>query len=719
LPLLLRHQKVKRAKDLTALPPPANEEEDLEAAELSLMALGELVVVATAHLHKAGWELNSDEKNEVAFVNADNNVMQSVPPSLGDNVPWEREALLDLILLLTPKEVRDDGSARWPLHVRHFVRSGQRGGRGDLAVLDVALLGQQGALRQLHIGPWRGMEEMDPVIDEVALHETRGENVESWLHTTVAGLVTLFAAADRPVVLAGAGGGSVLCFLRKYLPDIDVVAAEPCPQAASALVEYFSIPTTFLRVMDPSDLVKDGAGAVAVDLRGENGATVLEGVEGLLRNIKDQKPQVSVFCLGSGEKQAVAMKALVDKELGGSVVVRELRQGGDSNDGIANGVLVVGPPAEALVPARWQASQLAGKLPFKLSTSRDMNGITHLEWSESDGVVQADGGPAAQRAEVPEADDMWACFGSDDEGSAGPEAVVETPWLKPEYWAELGGGLAVTDSPSASMGVPEGFAEGLKKTLEESGYVVSNNPVLEKEQLRPLIDAMQRIQAAGWPPVAIFCFDMAWNVLMSLWDVAETILGPCSLEPSFTAFRLNYVKPKDVGNNFGLPHRDYAFSEALDDKRNPKVLSVWFPLNDITTSNGCMYIVPRENDPYWEVEEKGIIGDAHLAPNAGIRALAPYPAGTFMAWYGNTVHWGSGCLKEGAKDPRASFALVFRRADVAPDEGTPVIPRSALTSPASLHTRLRQVEKSLDYFAHWYPVPADVKAKLAAVPKPE
>merc|ERR1712238_326878 len=74
---------------------------------------------------------------------------------------------------------------------------------------------------------------------------------------------------------------------------------------------------------------------------------------------------------------------------------------------------------------------------------------------------------------------------------------------------------------------------------------------------------------------------------------------------------------RGLGSSFGLPHRDYSAVDSLyyggndnDDDvdehhpnhqkqqhRPPAVLTVWIPLNDATTTNGCMYVVPKEFDP--------------------------------------------------------------------------------------------------------------------------
>lgn len=171
-----------------------------------------------------------------------------------------------------------------------------------------------------------------------------------------------------------------------------------------------------------------------------------------------------------------------------------------------------------------------------------------------------------------------------------------------------------------------------------------------------------------------------------------------------------------AGNNFARPHRDYGRAEALDADGRPRVLSVWLPLNDVTLSNGPMYVLPRQHDDGYERGRQG-----RLAPDVdlkGVRPLAPVRAGTLMGWNGNVVHWGAACEREGALQPRASLALVFRRADVATDPAAPPLTRAEAEA-LDTAGRLRLVASAVRFFSAWYDVPKDLDAALrAATGKP-
>ena len=213
-------------------------------------------------------------------------------------------------------------------------------------------------------------------------------------------------------------------------------------------------------------------------------------------------------------------------------------------------------------------------------------------------------------------------------------------------------------------------------------------------------------------------YDETWNLIRSVWKKVESLLdGPCVLEPSFTAFLLNYHKDQDpdqqryVGTNFALPHRDYTYADSVFSNGDPKKLSVWIPLNQVTTENGCMYVVPREFDGNFDKDgsydhlqvltEGGLKGQQFLHfPLNGIRPL-PGEAGTLMCWYGNLIHWGSSCHKGGAADPRASIALVFQRSDVLQDLDRPFLDLQDIDK-ADTKERLKLIKDAMSYFRHWY-----------------
>ena len=316
--------------------------------------------------------------------------------------------------------------------------------------------------------------------------------------------------------------------------------------------------------------------------------------------------------------------------------------------------------------------------------------------------------------------------------------------------------------------------------IRRDGYIV-RPPLCPRPQMARLASLMERIDRARWPPVFCFMNDALWELVTThVWPAVSALMGvDCVLDVS-SAFawslkangRSTYprdgefrewqnacsstnvterVDPNDpnggIGSSFGLPHRDYSGTdsirvEAEDEagsssgtkRDHPNLLSVWIPLNDATLENGCMYVVPREFDvgfaktddhahmnPATEVR-RGLSSKIRF-PLHGARAL-PAPAGSMLAWYGNTIHWGSTCSRF-ASQPRKSIAITFQRSDIV----TPTTFTSEEACPALVHNpapaitveqaramtprmRLELVSRSLLVYNQWHALADDAVPPL-------
>eukprot|EP00571_Detonula_confervacea_P006938 CAMPEP_0172320740 /NCGR_PEP_ID=MMETSP1058-20130122/41285_1 /TAXON_ID=83371 /ORGANISM="Detonula confervacea, Strain CCMP 353" /LENGTH=779 /DNA_ID=CAMNT_0013036067 /DNA_START=84 /DNA_END=2423 /DNA_ORIENTATION=+ len=302
--------------------------------------------------------------------------------------------------------------------------------------------------------------------------------------------------------------------------------------------------------------------------------------------------------------------------------------------------------------------------------------------------------------------------------------------------------------------------------LRRDGFVV--HPPTSQD-MNHLSNTMDLIEGSGYPPVFCFMNDVFWEfVTAQVWPMVSSLLGVddslCLLDagsafawslkatgkstfPRDGEFRkwqnactsINTTTPKEkekneeghrgLGSSFGLPHRDYSAANSLYCEEHPAVLTVWIPLNDATTENGCMYVVPKEFDadfsrrddhhahmnPATEVQ-RGSSSKIHF-PLHGARAL-PAPAGSLIAWYGNAIHWGSSCSKY-ANDPRKSIALTFVRGDcdaLSTTTGDDVGPRIHNPSPpisisqAAAMTpemRLSFISRSLLLYNQWHALADD------------
>ena len=305
-------------------------------------------------------------------------------------------------------------------------------------------------------------------------------------------------------------------------------------------------------------------------------------------------------------------------------------------------------------------------------------------------------------------------------GINGGKGNPEIPWddiKSARYWQqllghELGCGNCPVTAPTYSqVGTYKTDTHRYMNEIKEHGYLWGGVVVPETDT-NALAEGVRRLVSAGWPPVCIFMCDLACSVTERLWTQAETMFGANDavvLEPTLAAFKLDPSNDREgkryVGNNFGQPHRDYTYldvfgSDSLQTDRNPRVLSVWLPLVDVTLENGCMYVVPQVGDATGGHGE-----DASSAPTFDIKAvqaLAPAKAGTLFAWAGNSVHWGSSCTAKGESSPRISLAFVFRKKCATTDLRHEPLSREELRNGIDLPRRLELIEHSLACFEHWY-----------------
>jgi ectoine hydroxylase-related dioxygenase (phytanoyl-CoA dioxygenase family) len=96
----------------------------------------------------------------------------------------------------------------------------------------------------------------------------------------------------------------------------------------------------------------------------------------------------------------------------------------------------------------------------------------------------------------------------------------------------------------------------------------------------------------------------------------------------------------------------------LRDDRTPLIVTVWIPFTDATPLNGCMYLLPMQNDPHIP-DSLTIFEPSDLQH---VRAL-PAQAGSVLAWNQYVLHWG-GTASRWADRPRMSTGIYVQTGDV-------------------------------------------------------
>jgi ectoine hydroxylase-related dioxygenase (phytanoyl-CoA dioxygenase family) len=202
--------------------------------------------------------------------------------------------------------------------------------------------------------------------------------------------------------------------------------------------------------------------------------------------------------------------------------------------------------------------------------------------------------------------------------------------------------------------------EQINESLLVDGYFTIDP---KKFQL-PILDmanAITEIKSRNMLPVYAFVYDEFYSLFFKLHNLLSSILGKdYKMLPAMWAWHID-----NLTEEYGWkPHRD-RHNRSLDQDGKLKSLTIWIPLTDATTLNGCMYIVPASRDPAYNTGD-----DRMRFKYQDIRAL-PASAGSILGWTQEAMHWGSHSSKN-ATAPRISISVEFQRGDVDPFE-TPLI----------------------------------------------
>ena len=250
-------------------------------------------------------------------------------------------------------------------------------------------------------------------------------------------------------------------------------------------------------------------------------------------------------------------------------------------------------------------------------------------------------------------------------------AMIETA-RRSETWLALGTGLSIGEVGASEEGSIARVAETsalddaaiseLVDGVDETGYFVVSQ-LIDPVFVDRLRDGVERIRAAGWPPVFLAVFDEFWTVVRtpSFVRLASALLGD------------GYRYLPNVWAHYVSADKQVAgWAPHVDGRYGSDRMSIWLPLSEATTRNGCIGLVPRNLMP-------PSVGDGFLERATyttgelqmmlqGSRALPASP-GAIMGWEFGVLHWGSVC-QEG-EPPRVSMAveLVAEGAELREDEG--------------------------------------------------
>ncbi len=258
----------------------------------------------------------------------------------------------------------------------------------------------------------------------------------------------------------------------------------------------------------------------------------------------------------------------------------------------------------------------------------------------------------------------------------------------PQYWRELCLHLNI-EEPQAVAAPALNIADISKATddIRWRGYL--NIPsVIPEDLICRLQSGLDELVSAGIEPVYIYLYDEAWQLFESLRPLLSAILGEdYRTLPNFWAWYL-----ADNGEKGWPPHHDCS-AETVFDVGGDQIFmsfSLWVPLVDVEEANGCMYVIPRDQEQKLPVDHE--FKRECLVP---FSSPLPVSAGSVLGWPQDLIHWG-GEYKDTSLPARKSLSFEFQ--NTAFDPLTE--PLLDTGNPPNFETRLKLLDQQFEKYRH-------------------
>lgn len=279
-----------------------------------------------------------------------------------------------------------------------------------------------------------------------------------------------------------------------------------------------------------------------------------------------------------------------------------------------------------------------------------------------------------------------------------PFKIENNKLLDINFWKKINPDFHINEKDFIASQKPINFQldeiESAYSDLLEEGYL-QKDPVEWNLPIPKMAEAVRQFADFGWPTVFVFVYDEFFLLPYKLSGILNKILGKdFMLLPDFWAW---YVDPLKAEKGWA-PHRDKGI-DSLTEDRKPKSFTLWIPLTDVSTKNGCINVIPANWDPYFISPENN---STKFDPQ-NIRAL-PAKAGSVLGWNQAVLHWGGRSSKK-ANNPRISVAFELQRNDVSPFNN-PLF--SSIPLP-NLNFRLKLIGKQILQYKHMYPLTDEMK----------
>jgi hypothetical protein len=268
--------------------------------------------------------------------------------------------------------------------------------------------------------------------------------------------------------------------------------------------------------------------------------------------------------------------------------------------------------------------------------------------------------------------------------------------LDAQYWRELNPRMAVCGTGQSESferpGVGPAGAEGPLQMLSTSGYF-QMPPIVADSLVNRMRSCFEATQAAGWHPTFCFVYDEFWRAFRGP-TIVKFLIG--ALGEGYHQLPHCWGHYVAAGSKGWRPH--------VDGPTPIKKVTVWLPLNDATLENGCMYVVPRNNetrqisDQFWSKETFTVDDAVKLLQNS--KAL-PAPAGSYLGWGPDLIHWGS--TSNPRATPRISVSVEFACRPADPAGGSASLIDAHPSAPLpTFRKRLQVIATDIKSYEHFF-----------------
>ncbi|GAX22345.1 hypothetical protein FisN_3Hh449 [Fistulifera solaris] len=230
-------------------------------------------------------------------------------------------------------------------------------------------------------------------------------------------------------------------------------------------------------------------------------------------------------------------------------------------------------------------------------------------------------------------------------------------WEKPEYWNKICEHLSVEDDSQEAKYVSDdafwSHSQNYKTDLLSKGYALVDQS-LPNAIVVALKDGVEKLVEASYPASFIFLFDETWHLAR----YSRRLLEKSTSNPFHYDLLAWYI---DEGGF--SPHRDRQpedVASSFHPDGEAKFATHWIALTPATTSNSCLYMIPKDHDPGYTKGDEDEKDPLSLAlPNKEafqrIRAM-PRDSGQSILFTHRIIHWGS--IKDPEATPRAAISFV-------------------------------------------------------------